>query len=67
MTKVKMNANGTTSAVCQSARITKAGARPANRKAVAMPTIWSIRGLFHLAPDPGAVPNLLAGTLFPAE
>jgi hypothetical protein len=53
--------------VCQSAAITKAGARPANRKAVAVSAICSIRNLSHQALDRGSEAGLLAGTPIPGE
>src|SRR5258707_10799410 len=62
MANVKSNARGAISAVCQSVAITKAGTRPANRKAVAAPAICSIRNLSHHPLDRGSVADLLAST-----
>ena len=67
MPNVNTNARGAISAVCQSAAITKAGARPANRKAVAVSAICSIHNLSHHALDRGSEAGLLAGTPIPGE
>src|SRR5258706_16226591 len=67
MTNVKTNAIGATSAVCQSAAITKAGARAAKRRAVVAPAICCIHNSSHRALGCGAVADLLAGTPIPRE
>src|ERR1700737_1012699 len=65
MANVKANTMGAIFAVCQSAAITKAGARPANRKAVAASAICCIRNSSHHALGRGAVADLLTGTPIP--
>src|SRR6267378_6960244 len=65
MANVKANTMGAILVVCQSAAITKAGARPANRNAVAAPAICCIRTLSHHALGRGAVADLLAGARIP--
>src|SRR5260221_2556521 len=55
MANVKVKMNGAISAVCQSAAITKAGARPANRRAIPVPAISCIRNSSHHALGHGAV------------
>src|SRR5580704_9865130 len=65
MANVKATTMGAIFAVCQSAAITKAGARPANRKAVAAPAICCIRNSSHHALGRGAVADLLTGTPIP--
>src|SRR5260370_17601008 len=65
MVNVKANSRGAILVVCQSAAITKAGARPASRNAVGAPAIFCIRTLSHHALGRGAVADLLAGTPIP--
>jgi hypothetical protein len=59
---VMANTVGAIFVVRQSAAITKAGARPANRRAVAVFTICFIHALSHHALGRGAVLDVLAGT-----
>src|ERR1700716_133521 len=67
MANVRTNTRGAISTLGQSAAIAKAGARPANRKAVAAPAICCIRNLPDHALDRRSVADLLTGTPFPRE
>src|SRR5882672_956998 len=61
MANVKVKMNGAISAVCQRAAITKAGARPADRRPVPVPAMCSIRNASHHALGRGAVARPACG------